>query len=205
MQQKTYWWKICSFTHYTLRGKKTTKSLCERRGLATATDFFCCASCLRLSSGASRSSAEEGAAAKQLGSVLEVAMRHSRHCFFSPKFLIIWGLNVVQMCIRDQTADSEVYSIKCEFEADFQPLWSKERKWSKLKISIRRNAIKELYSPLKSVAMAKSLKDLNQETGELKRVQFYPWANFDKWRWALGQKKKEKEGGIIYLWNSISQ
>ena len=39
-------------------GTNTTTLLCERLGLATATDFFCCASCLRLSSGASRSSAE---------------------------------------------------------------------------------------------------------------------------------------------------
>lgn len=44
-------------------------------------------------------------------------------------------------------------------------------------------------------------KDLNQETGELKRVQFYPWANFDKWQWALDKKevkKKEKKGNYTF-------
>ena len=41
-------------------GTNTTTLLCERLGLATATDFFCCASCLRLLStrGAELRSAE---------------------------------------------------------------------------------------------------------------------------------------------------
>ena len=62
-------------------------------------------------------------------------------------------------------------------------------------------------SPLKSVWRNLLQKDLNQETGELKRVQFYPWANFDKWQWALDKKevKKKEKKGELYLWNSISQ